>query len=338
MKAARLHQYGTPLQIEDVPVPEVKGNEVLVKVAAAYVCTSDIEVISGKLSNLTLPRTLGHNAAGYVEEMGPDVSDLKKGEAVAVFGGWGCGQCRLCRSGEEQLCALRTWMGFGMDGGYAEYLFVPAQRHIVKLSRMSPAEAVTFTDAALTPYRAVKKVLPHLYPGGFSVVIGIGNLGGFAVQILRAISPGSKIIAVDIRDDRLQLASKLGADYVVDARRDAVGEIKQITSRKGAQAILDIVGSDATLKLAASSITRKGIIVLVGLAGGTLPYSFMGMPSEAMITSSSWGSYTELVEVMTLGEEGRVKPSIERFSLEEINNVLHLLEKEQIRGQAVITF
>lgn len=337
MKAARLHEYGKPLQIDDVPIPEVKGGEVLVRMAGAYVCSSDLDLISGAMPLVRLPLTLGHNNTGCIEQVGPEVPELKKGDPVAVFGGWGCGHCRFCRQGEEQLCNLNTWVGFGVDGGYAQYLHVPAHRHLIKLNELDLVEAAPLLDAGLTPYRAIKKTLPHLYTGSVAVIIGVGNLGRFAVQIMKAISPGARIIAVDVADDRLQLASESGADHVVDARGDAANEIRKLTGGEGAQAIIDTVSSDGTLKTAVAAVGRKGVIMLVGLAGGTLPYSFLGLPAECIVTSSTWGSYTELVELLALAAAGKVRAHIQRFPLKDINQVFHLLEKGQIQGQAVIT-
>jgi propanol-preferring alcohol dehydrogenase len=337
MKAARLHEYGKPLQIDDLPIPEVKGGEVLLKMAGAYACTSDLNLMRGVRQLHRLPLTLGHNNTGYVEQVGSDVPNLKKGEPVAVFGGWGCGCCRFCRQGEEQLCNVMTWVGFGVDGGYAEYLHVPAYRHLIRLNGLDPVEAAPLIDAGLTPYRAIRKTLPHLYPGSTAVILGVGNLGYFAVQIMKVISPGARVIAVDVADDKLQLASQVGADYVVDARGETVNEIRRLTGGEGAQVIIDMVGSDTTLRTAAAAVGRKGVIMLVGLAGGSLPYSFRGLPSECIVTNSKWGSYTELEEVLALAATGKVQARIQRFSLEDINEMFYLLERGQIQGQAVIT-
>ena len=174
---ARLHEYGKPLQIDEVPIPEVKGDEVLVRIAGSYVCSSDLDLMSGRVPGIRLPLTLGHNNAGYLEQVGPDVPDfLKEGTSVAVFGGWGCGHCRFCRQGEEQLCGLTTWVGFGVDGGYAQYLHVPAHRHLIKLNELDPIETAPLIDAGLTPYRAVKLTLPYLYPGSAAVILGVDEL------------------------------------------------------------------------------------------------------------------------------------------------------------------
>jgi propanol-preferring alcohol dehydrogenase len=337
MKAARLYQFNEPLKIEEVAPRQVKSGEVLVKVTGAYVCTSDLDIISGHIPGIKLPLTPGHNNAGYVEQVGQDVPDFKKGDAVAVFGGWGCGSCRFCRQGEEQLCSLTRWVGFGVDGGYAEYLHVPSYRHLIKLDKLEPVEAAPLIDVGLTPYRAIRSTLPHLYAGSAAVIIGVGNIGYFAVQIMKAISPGANIIAVDVRDERLKLASQLGADWVIDGRGKAADEIKRITGGEGAQAVIDTVCSDDTLGLASAAVGRKAIIMLLGLAGGILPYSFLALPAECVLANSVWGTYNELKEVLALAAMGKIKADIKRFPLKDINDVFSGMRKGRIEGQAVIT-
>jgi propanol-preferring alcohol dehydrogenase len=338
MRAARLHEYGQPLQFDDVPVPDVKDDEILIKMVASYVCSSDLSLIKGILPFPRLPLTLGHDNVGYVEKTGRNVPDLKQGTAVAVYGAWGCGHCRLCRQGEEQLCGLMQWVGFGPDGGYADYLLVTARRHLLELVTFSPIEAAPLLDAALTPYRAVKKVLPHLYAGSAVVVIGIGNLGQFGIQILKAISPGVKIIAIDKVEDRLRLGLKLGVDYIIDAASDVKAEVRKLTDGEGAQAVLDMVGSNGSMQIASQTIGRKGIIMVVGVAGGVLPYSFLGLPVECVVTGSDWGTYTELEEVVSLARAGKIKSTIRCFDVKDINEVHNQMRAGTIEGQAVITF
>jgi propanol-preferring alcohol dehydrogenase len=312
----------------------VKGDEVLVRVAGCYVCSSDLGLLDDRhgRSSDRLPMIPGHNVTGYVEAMGSDVIGFKKGEPVAVFGAWGCGQCRLCRQGEEQLCDMRRWMGFGVDGGYAEYLHVPAQRHLIKIGKLDPFEVAPLLDAGLTPYRAIKKTLPNFYPGAVSVIIGVGNIGYFAVQIVKAISPGAKVVAVDVVQDRLELASQVGADHALDARSDVAEEVKKLSGGEGALAIIDTVGNTDTLKTAAAVAAKKSSIVLVGLAGGAIPR----LPLECTVTASIWGTYTELEELLALYTAGKIRCQIERFPLERINEVLNLMKTRKIQSQAVI--
>src|SRR5581483_1720544 len=307
MRAARLYEPGQLLRIEDVPVPKTPPDGVRVRIAGSGVCHSDLHIIRGHMAMpLSLPLTLGHENAGYVEEVGAGVTGFEPGDAVAVFGGWGCGTCSFCRGGEEQLCDVMKWVGIGRDGGYAEFLLVPNQRHLVKLEGLDPVDAAPLTDAGLTPYRAVKKVAPHLPPGSWAVTIGVGGLGQFGLQFLKVLT-AAQVVAVDIDDDKLALAAELGADATLNARQDVGAEVKRITGGEGAQAVLDFVGNDATLQAALAAAGRGCRIVVVGLGGGTFPYSFMGVPSELKVTNSVWGSRRDLEEVLALGRQGKVK-------------------------------
>ncbi len=340
MRAARFDGSSELLRLDRVPVPAIGAGEVLVRIAGSGVCHSDLRILSGEedvvaLYGARLPITLGHENAGYVEEIGGDVEGLTRGDAVAVFGAWGCGLCEICRSGEEQQCDVRRWVGVGQDGGYAEYLRVPAPRHLIKLRRMDPVEAAPLVDAGLTPYRAIKRALPILRPGCALVVIGVGGLGHLAVQIAKAITPETTVIAVDIADERLRLATDVGADHAVDGRSDAAAEIMRLTDGEGARAVIDMVGSETTLQIADAVMGRGGLIVLTGGAGGRLEYAWHF--SEASITSSTWGSPSDLVEVLRLAELGRIQPRVFRFPLEAINDAFADLARGVIAGRAVIT-
>jgi propanol-preferring alcohol dehydrogenase len=227
-------------------------------------------------------------------------------------------------------------MALWIMGGYAEFMHLPSPRFLIKLNSLDPAEAAPLADAGLTPYRAIKKALPHLHPGAFVAVLGVGGLGHLSIQILKALSPGARVVAVDITDEKLALASTLGAHHVVDGRGDAVSEILRITGGEGAQAVIDLVGTDATMQTAAATAARKGMIVIVGIGGGTLPYSFIGTRAECTVTNSYWGSYTEFEELLALATQGLVRPTIHRFSLDQINEAMDLLQRGRIQGRAVI--
>lgn len=340
MKAARLHGYKEDFVVEDIPTPEPAVGQVLVKIAGSGACHSDLHVRSGEMSSLPFPPfpwTLGHENAGWIEALGPGAEGFEVGEPVAVFGGWGCGLCRVCLGGEEQLCDVMRWGGLGPPGGYAEYLVVPASRHLVRLGELDPVLAAPMTDAALTPYRAVKKTLPWLTPGTTAVVIGVGGLGHFGLQYLKELSP-ARVVAIDTAESKRRLAVDLGADLVIDpTAADADAEVSGFTGPEGAAAVVDFVGSAATLATAARSVGRKGIVVLVGLAGGTLGYSFFGLPTEATVTTSTWGSRNELAEVIALARAGRLHAHVERHPLEEINAVFARLEHGAVDGRAVLT-
>lgn len=335
MRAAQLVEYGKPFEVRETPIPEPGPGEILVRIGGSGVCHSDLHVRSGEMPMLPgLPWTLGHENAGWVEALGPGVEGVEVGSPVAVFGGWGCGRCRLCLSGQEQVCNVLMWGGIGRPGGYAEYLVVPAARHLVPLVDLDPATAAPLTDAGLTPYHAVKQALPRLVPGSTAVVIGIGGLGHFGLQFVRELSP-ARIVAVDVAETKRSLALELGADLALDPTADDVAAAVK-AGGEGAMAVFDFVGVDSTLGLAASCVGRQGMVVLVGLAGGSLPYSFMGMPSESVVMGSSWGTRNELEEVLALASAGRLSFHLEKHPLEAINEVFDRLEAGAIVGRAVL--
>lgn len=337
MKATRFHGVGKPLTIEDVPEPEVGPTGVLVRISGAGVCHSDLHVIDGEVGTRQKPITLGHENAGIVEAVGSDVTDVEVGDGVAVFGAWGCGSCRACEMGEENLCLNPVYPGIMVDGGWAEKLYVPHSRNLVKLNGLDPVVAAPLTDAALTPYRAVKKVLPKLAPGRTLAIIGVGGLGHMALQIAQALAPSVRLIAIDLSDEKLTMAKELGADVVINAGGDVGAEVKAATDGAGADAIIDFVGADATLKSAAASVAVAGKIVVVGIAGGTLPFTFWDIPLEVEVTTSIWGNRQELKEVLELARLGHITPHIERQPLEAINDVVARLHAGEIKGRVVLT-
>lgn len=338
MKAARLHQQGSDFVIEDVPRPEPGPGEVLVRIAGAGVCHSDLHIKRGDVPAVRLPQTLGHENAGWIETFGPGAEShgFEIGDQVVVFGGWGCGSCRLCLGGEEQLCDTSRWGGIGPAGGYAEFLVVPSVRVLVPAGGINPVLAAPLTDAALTPYSAVKKTLPHLVPGSTAVSIGVGGLGQYGIQFLKMLTP-AQVIAVDTDPAKRELALILGADVAIDPRTDdAEHTIKEYTRGQGAEAVIDFVGIDSTMALGAASVGKQGLFLLVGLAGGSVPYSFFGVAPGAALTTSNWGSRNELEEVLALAQRGDLISHIEEHPLAAINEVFDRLERGLITGRAVL--
>ena len=341
MKAARIVEYDKPLVIEDIPTPQPGPGQVLVRIKGAGFCHSDLHVISGELPILPqMPMTLGHENAGIVAETGDGVTAVQPGDPVAVFGGWGCGYCDLCVTGLEQMCSTPQWAGLSQwDGGYAEYLLVPHERYLVKLNELDPEDAAPLTDAALTPYRAIKRALPFIEPDYPVLVIGAGGLGQYGIKLLRLLT-GSKIIVVDIAEDKLQIAKEYGADFVVDgrdpeARERVVGHAQGI----GVSAAFDFVGADTTLDLALHSTRPEGKVTQIGLAGGEVRFKlFADMPFEVTVEGTLWGTIKELREVIALAESGMLTPiELEFAPLEAINEVSEALKLGKIHGRAVIT-
>lgn len=335
MKAARLHEFGGDFVVEEVPTPEPGPGEVRIRIGGAGVCHSDLHVRTGEIP-VYLPALLGHENAGWVDAIGQGAEGVEVGEPVVVFGGWGCGRCRLCLGGQEQLCDVMRWGGIGPDGGYADFMIVPSTRHLLAAGDLDPALAAPLTDAALTPYSAVKKALPRLVPGTTAVMVGAGGLGQYGLQFLKLLSPAT-VVVVDSSADKRRFALDLGADQVVDpADTDATEQIKAASRGDGAAVAIDFVGADATMKLAASSLGPQGLFVLVGLAGGSFPFSFFSLPTQATLTSSTWGSRNELEEVLAMARTGRLVSTIEQHPLSDINDVFARLADGRIQGRAVL--
>ena len=337
MKAARFYRPGEALRIEEVADPEPIDGGVVVRVRGAGVCHSDLHITQGDVPLPRTPLVLGHENAGIVESIGSGVSDFAPGDAVAVFGAWGCGDCALCRAGDENLCNMLGWPGIGVDGGWAERISVPHTRHLIPLGDLDPVEAAPLTDAGLTPYRAIRRALPLVPPGGAIAVVGVGGLGHLAIQIARAIGPAPRVIAVDVSRDKLESALALGADHAVEAGAGAADRIRELTGGEGAHAVIDLVGSDASLATAGASVARRGIVVLVGIAGGALPFRFVGLPPECLLTTSAWGTRAELEALLRLAARGLVQARVERQPLEAVNDVLERLLAGGVDGRVVLT-
>jgi propanol-preferring alcohol dehydrogenase len=227
MRALRLVEWKHPAELTEVAEPEPGPGEVRVRIGGAGACHSDLHLMDdfeGGLLPWGPPFTLGHENAGWVESIGAGATGVEIGEAVAVYGPWGCGRCHRCAQGMENYCVHQAdgpaGGGLGLDGGMAEYLIVPDARLLVPIGDLHPADAAPLTDAGLTPYHAVKRSLPLLGPGSTAVVIGAGGLGHLAIQIVAASTP-AQVIAVDRRVEALQLAEAVGADRSVLAGDDA---------------------------------------------------------------------------------------------------------------------
>ena len=214
-------------------------------------------------------------------------------------------------------------------------MLVPAVRHLVPLGDLHPVDAAPLTDAGLTPYHAVKRSLPLLVAGSTAVVIGAGGLGHMALQILAAVCPAT-VIAVDQRPAALDLAKQVGAHHVVVSGSDAVAEVRDLTGGRGADVVLDLVGVDATLALAVGVARPLAHVTLVGIGGGSYPFSFFSAPYEVSLATTYWGSLPELVEVLELARLGHLRAHVERFSLVDAPLAYEALEAGTISGRAVI--
>lgn len=346
MRALRLTAASQPFELVEVPQPDPGPGQVLVEVGGAGVCHSDLHLLEWpaevlELGGLSPPFTIGHETAGWVAALGDGVSGLEVGQPVAVYGPWGCGRCRSCRASRENYCEQPgthggPGAGLGIDGGMAEYLLVPSPRLLVDLGDLDPVVAAPLGDAALTPYHAVKRSLHKLTAGSTAVVIGIGGLGHLAVELLRELSPAT-IVAVDIDPEKLRLAAELGCHETVASDEGAAETIRAMTAGRGAELVLDVVGTDATLALGAAVARQRGDLTILGIGGGTLPVSFFSVPYEVSIQTSYWGSLTELMEVLDLARAGRLTVRATTHPLEAAPEVYRRLARGEIQGRAVVT-
>jgi propanol-preferring alcohol dehydrogenase len=350
--SARIHEYQRPLSIDDIPKPRIStGEQVLVKVAAAGLCHSDLHLINGQWKDIIpiqLPITPGHEVAGWIEELGNSVPKgvLDIGDLVAVFGGWGCGICFYCKNGDEQLCINPKWPGLSSwnDGGFSQYIIVPSYRFLITVNTyqkydIKPEELAPLTDAGLTPYRAIKKIRHLLVPGTNIAIIGVGGLGSYAVQYAKIFGAGSNVIAIDVDDKKLELAERFGADHVINSkmRQDIKKEVLQKTGGNGLDVVVDCVGSEETIRNSVATLSKGGVLVMVGLFGGQINMPLISaVINEYQVICSLWGNYNELREVIELAKDQKIKHRIHSFPLTEINKAIDSLRVGNIEGRAVI--
>jgi len=342
MKALQYPAVGAAPVVVDVPDPEPGPGQVLLKVTAAGVCHSDIAVMGMPASALRfpLPLTLGHEGAGTVAALGAGATGFEIGDSVAVYGPWGCGMCHMCAQGKENYCLRAAELkifppGLGAPGAIAQYLLIDSPRHLVPLGGLDPVRNVPLTDAGLTPYHAIRTALPKLVGGSTAVVIGAGGLGHVAIQLLRALSP-AHVIALDVAQEKLELAKEVGAHEALMSDDQAPTLVKELTGGRGAEAVFDFVGVPPTVALASACAGVESDVTIVGIGGGSAQVGFGVTPYDAAFRAPYWGSRAELIEVLELAHKGMVSVHVETYSLDEAPKAYERLHAGQIRGRAVI--
>lgn len=340
MQAYRMFDWKTPGRLVDVPVPEPGPGQVLLKVGGNGICQSDLHAMhewdaSPPHLEIRLPMTVGHEIGGWIESLGPGVSSFERGQPCLVTIA-GCGHCRACAEGWNNYCAnFGRQPGMGLDGGLAEYVVVPAGG-IVPIRDLEPWQGAPLTDAGLSSYHAVKRVLPLLSAGSTVLVIGVGGLGHLAVAALKAICPAS-VIAVDRSEAALALAGKLGADLCLVSDEAAASVIQKSTRGGRVDAVLDFVGAGATIALAARVIRPLGHIVVAGRGHGGFEFRDRALPYGALLSTTFGGAKRELMELVALAEAGKIQSRITRFALPQVQTAFDQLARGEIVGRAVIT-
>ncbi|MCW2761237.1 MAG: alcohol dehydrogenase [Marmoricola sp.] len=339
MKAVRLHEYHQAPVVEEVPEPKVSGPlDVLVRIGGAGVCRTDLHVIEGQWQepmDQSLPYTLGHENAGWVEEVGSAVTNVAVGDTVILHPTPTCGLCRACRAGDDMHCVQSRFPGLDSDGGMADYLLTSA-RACVKLDpETQPKDVAALADAGITAYHAVRKAIPLLHPGTTAVVVGAGGLGHIGIQCLLAMT-ATEVVVVDPNPEALGLASELGAHHTVPADESAVGAVQEITGGEGADVVLDFVAEQGA-ENTSFAMTRPGGSDFVIGYGGTLSVPTLDIIStERNIIGNIVGTYNELAELMVLAQRGLVTLHTRTYPLDAAPDALRDLDEGKVRGRAIL--
>lgn len=306
MKAAVFHGGGKPLMITDVPAPEPKAGEVVLRVAACGLCHTDLHYLDhGVPTFKSPPIILGHEAAGTVARLGPGVTGLKEGDRVLAPSVWACGACRFCRAGRENLCAELVMPGNHVDGAFAEFVAVPA-KEVVSLPPSIPLErACVIADAVSTPYHAVKR-RGRVMTGDTVAVVGCGGVGLNVVQC--AALAGATVVAVDMSDARLELAKQLGARFAINPKtaERVDKEIRKLTDG-GVDVAFEVIGTPKTIDLAFNLIRKGGRLVVIGFSHDPVPINAGKLMFYELEVMGSLGCGAgEYPEIVQLVESGRI--------------------------------
>ena len=349
MKAQVLHSYDPDMKQdvwvkeEEVPNPKLeKSTDVIVKIGAAGVCRTDLHIIEGVWRHIQdpedklLPCVMGHENAGWVEEVGSDVEGFKKGDPVILHPLISGGTCLNCRRGHDMHAADGAFPGLNIkEGGYSELLRTGV-RNLIKLPTiLTPKDVAPFSDAGLTAYRVVKKATRHLLPGQSCVVIGAGGLGHIAIQCLRAMC-AANIIIVEKSQTALDHAMRLGGDHGVFIDGNEIERVKELTKGNGAEAVIDFVGEHGSTKMGLDMTANAGSYYIVGYGEKIEILAVDAIISEKSIIGNLVGTWAELYELMELADKGLVKLSMQEYKLSEANKALHDLNTGQVKGRAVL--
>lgn len=342
MKAARLHDYHEDLAIDEVDEPKAEDPfDVIVKIGAAGLCRTDLHIKDGDWkevqqgAGVELPYTLGHENAGWIEEVGSAVSNVAQGDPVIVHPKTTCGLCRACRAGDDMHCPNGVFPGLVVDGGFAGFLKTSV-RNVIKLDPgLEPRDVAAQADAGLTAYHAVKKAAPLLHPGTTAVVIGAGGLGHIGIQCLKAIT-SARVVVVDTNEAALKLAEQLGADESIVADGSHIDKIKEMTDGAGAEVALDFVAERGVEKEVPSMVRDHGTYFVIGYGGNLDTKTHEMIFREISIVGSLVGTYNDLAELMTLNAEGKVKLHTSTYPLEAINDAMADLEGGRLQGRGIL--
>jgi len=338
-----------PFEIQQLDLAAPLADEVLVRIVASGLCHTDLHLWEGHYDlgsgkklmladrGIKLPLTMGHENVGEVVAVGSDAKGVKVGDVRLVNPWMGCGECKVCQRGDENLCLKPQNVGVFSQGGYATHMLVPSHRHLFDIGKLTPQQAAPLACSGVTAYSALKKVEATLKDEPV-VIIGAGGVGLMGVTLARKM--GAKdVIIVDIDAGKRDAAMKAGATAAVDgSAADAVAQIQKATGG-GAWAVIDFVGSSETVNLAVSSIIKGGSVVVVGLFGGDVTVPTPYLPLRAMTLRGSYvGSQSDIAELIDLVNRTGMPPvPIRTRPLEQVNDALNDLRAGRVTGRVVLT-
>ena len=349
MRSFQVCQCGAPLQLNEKPTPKPAGTQVLLKVLAAGVCHSDLHIWDGYYElgggkrlqllerGIKLPLTMGHENVGEVVAVGPDAKGVKIGARMLAHPWMGCGECAICKRGDEQLCKTPRNLGVFSDGGYADYVMVPHPRYLFDIGDLPPEKVAPLACSGITTFGALKKA-GSIIKDEPVVIIGAGGLGLMCLA-LNSMMGNKGAIVVDIDPVKRDAAKKAGAMAVVDGKApDAAQQIIKLT-HGGAWAVIDYVGSSSTVRLGVDSITKGGKVIVVGLFGGDITVSTPFFPLRAMAIQGSYvGSLPEMKELLGLVRAKGLPPiPLTTRPLDQVSGALDDLRAGKVVGRVVLT-
>jgi 2-desacetyl-2-hydroxyethyl bacteriochlorophyllide A dehydrogenase len=341
MKAVRLVQIGQPLEAQEIPVPPIGDRDILVRVRAAGICHSDVHYRAGTSPVRTPPVTLGHEVAGIVERAGPEVSAVKPGDRVALHYLVTCGACRYCAAGHEQFCPTGAMIGKHRDGGYADYIALPARNAVLLPDAIPFEQGAILMCSSATSFHALRR--SRLRPGETAAIFGLGGLGASAVQLARAFG-AFEVYAVDLSPNKLALAREYGA-IPVDARAgDPVAEIRRLTGGRGVDVAVELIGLPLTMRQAVQSLAVLGRAVIAGITRQPFEIYSYGelLGKEAEVLGADDHLLAELPLLIEYARRGtldlsRVVTGTVPLDAQAINGVLDGLERYGSEVRTVVS-
>jgi propanol-preferring alcohol dehydrogenase len=334
MLAAIAHEFGKPLSLDDVPCPEPGSGQVLVKVHASGVCHTDVHAVDGDWPvKPKLPFTPGHEGAGEVVALGPGVTGVAEGDRVGVP--WlhsACGVCEYCITGWETLCPWQQNTGYSVNGCFAEFVLAPAAFASPLPDGLSYDDAGPILCAGVTTYKGLKET--DTKPGDWVAISGVGGLGHLGVQYAKAM--GRRVVAIDVTQEKLDLATRLGADLAVNAKDDdAVEQIQDQTG--GCHGALVTAVSTPAFHQAIGTLRRGGTCSLVGLPPGEFPTPIFEVVLKRLtVRGSIVGTRQDMAEALQFAADGKVKPIFEKRPMDKVNETIDQLRRSEIQGRVVL--